>query len=103
MLTILQRALHDKERGLGALHIEIDDAALQQIAIFANGDARTALNVLELAVQGSRGTNAENEPITITLTTIEDVMQHRALLYDKNGDQHYDTISALHKSLRGWT
>ena len=101
MLTILQRALHDKERGLGTLHIEIDDAALQQIAIFANGDARTALNVLELAVQGSRGTNAENEPITITLTIIEDVMQHRALLYDKSGDQHYDTISALHKSLRG--
>ena len=101
MLTILQRALHDKERGLGTLNIEIDEAALQQIAIFANGDARTALNVLELAVQGSRGMNVENEKITISLTTIEDVMQHRALLYDKSGDQHYDMISALHKSLRG--
>ena len=101
MLTILQRALHDKERGLGTLNIEIDDATLQQIAIFANGDARTALNVLELAVQGSRGTNAENEKIIISLMTIEDVMQHRALLYDKSGDQHYDMISALHKSLRG--
>jgi putative ATPase len=101
MLTILQRALHDKERGVGALNIEIDDAALQQIAVFANGDARTALNVLELAMQGSRGMDTENEKITITLTTIEDVMQHRALLYDKSGDQHYDMISALHKSLRG--
>jgi putative ATPase len=101
MLIILQRALHDKERGLGALNIEIDDAALQQIAIFANGDARTALNVLELAVQGSRGADAEDEKITLSLATIEDVMQHRALLYDKSGDQHYDMISALHKALRG--
>jgi putative ATPase len=99
--TILQRALHDKERGLGTLEIEIDDDALRQIAIFANGDARTALNVLELAVQGSRRGDAENEKISISLATIEDVMQHRALLYDKSGDQHYDMISALHKSLRG--
>ncbi|MBV9711708.1 MAG: replication-associated recombination protein A [Ktedonobacteraceae bacterium] len=101
MHIILQRALDDKERGLGALNIEIDDDALQQIAIFANGDARTALNVLELAVQGKKGMGAENEKIPITLATVEDVMQHRALLYDKSGDQHYDMISALHKSLRG--
>ncbi len=99
--TLLKRALHDKERGLGRLNITLDENALQQIAIFANGDARTALNVLELAVQGSRGTLKENEPMRITLAQIEDVMQHRALLYDKDGDQHYDMISALHKSLRG--
>ncbi len=99
--TLLKRALHDKERGLGRLNITLDEDALQQIAIFANGDARTALNVLELAVQGSRGTLQENAPTHITLTQIEDVMQHRALLYDKSGDQHYDMISALHKSLRG--
>lgn len=92
--TILRRALADKERGLGNLPVTIDDDVLQQIAIFANGDARTALNVLELAVQSSK-----EGPIT--LQTIEDVMQHRALLYDKGGDQHYDTISALHKALRG--
>jgi putative ATPase len=98
---LLQRALHDKERGLGRLNVTLDEDALQQIAIFANGDARTALNVLELAVQGSRGTLKENEPTRITLAQIEDVMQHRALLYDKSGDQHYDMISALHKSLRG--
>src|SRR5205085_4800687 len=55
IITILQRALHDKERGLGQLPVYIDDDALQQIAVFANGDARTALNVLELAAQGNVG------------------------------------------------
>src|SRR6266571_4677911 len=101
ILTLLQRALHDKERGLGQLNITIAEEALQQIAIFANGDARTALNVLELAAQSSKETAQENTPVHITLAVIEDVMQHRALLYDKTGDQHYDTISALHKALRG--
>lgn len=101
LLTILHRALEDKERGLGRLNIAIEDDSLRQIAVFANGDARIALNVLELAVQGSRKTSGDNETISIALATVEDVMQHRALLYDKGGDQHYDTISALHKSLRG--
>ena len=104
VMTILRRALQDNERGLGQLSIETDEEteeALQQIAIFANGDARTALNALELAIEGSRRASAEGAPIHITLATVEDVMQHRALLYDKGGDQHYDTISALHKSLRG--
>ncbi|HET9999956.1 MAG TPA: replication-associated recombination protein A [Ktedonobacteraceae bacterium] len=101
ILDLLQRALHDKERGFGQLAISIDEDAMQQIAIFANGDARTALNALELAVQGSIKAAGENAPIYITLATVEDVMQHRALLYDKGGDQHYDTISALHKALRG--
>lgn len=99
--TILRRALDDKERGLGQLSISIDEQALQQIAGFANGDARIALNVLELATHGSRKVAGENIPIHITLSTIEEVMQHRALLYDKGGDQHFDTISALHKALRG--
>jgi putative ATPase len=101
ILTILRRALADKERGLGQLSITIDEEALQQIAIFANGDARIALNVLELAAQAGGEAPRVNVPIHITLTTVEDVMQHRALLYDKGGDQHYDTISALHKALRG--
>ncbi len=101
ILTILQRALHDKERGLGQLNITIAEDVLQQIAIFANGDARAALNVLELAAEATRETSQEHAPVLITLAMIEDVMQHRALLYDKSGDQHYDTISALHKSLRG--
>lgn len=113
ILMLLQRALHDTERGLGRLNITVDDDALQQIAIFANGDARTALNVLELAAhgtqntqgnrssQGNQGATGENAPIHITIPMVEDGMQHRALQYDKGGDQHYDTISALHKSLRG--
>ena len=101
IVSILRRALEDKERGLGQLNIEIDEEALRQIAIFANGDARVALNVLELAAQGSGKAVKENAAIHITLSTVEDVMQHRALLYDKGGDQHYDTISALHKALRG--
>ena len=101
ILIILRRALEDKERGLGELNIDIDEETLKQIAIFANGDARVALNVLELAVQGSGKAGKANAAIHITLATVEDVMQHRALLYDKGGDQHYDTISALHKALRG--
>jgi putative ATPase len=109
ILTILRRALADKERGMGQLSITIDEDALQQTAIFASGDARTALNVLELAASGTiapaGNKNVEARPIApvthITLPTIEEVMQHRALLYDKSGDQHYDTISALHKALRG--
>ena len=95
ILTILHRALTDKERGLGALNLSVDEDVLSVIATFANGDARTALNVLELAAQ------AATTDKHITLSLIEEVMQHRALLYDKSGDQHYDTISALHKSLRG--
>ncbi len=107
IITILHRALTDKERGLGQLNITVDEDALQQIAIFANGDARIALNVLELAAHALSATTAENaavpssHPIHVTLPLIEEVMQHRALLYDKGGDQHFDAISALHKSLRG--
>jgi putative ATPase len=101
IVIILRRALENKERGLGRLAITIDEDALQQIAIFANGDARIALNVLELAAEAGGDAPKEHLPIHITLSMVEDVMQHRALLYDKGGDQHYDTISALHKSLRG--
>jgi putative ATPase len=101
IVIILRRALENKERGLGRLAITIDEEALQQIAIFANGDARIALNVLELAAQAGGDASKEHVPIHVTLSMVEDVMQHRALLYDKGGDQHYDTISALHKSLRG--
>lgn len=96
ILDLLHRALQDKERGLGQLDISVDEDALQQIAIFANGDARAALNVLELAAR-----NTSQKGGHVRLVEVEDAMQHRALLYDKGGDQHYDTISALHKSLRG--
>jgi putative ATPase len=99
IIVLLERALHDKERGLGHLDIMLDDHVLQQIALYTNGDARAALNVLELAVR-ARGEQVKGT-LHITVPIIEDVMQHRALLYDKSGDQHYDMISALHKSLRG--
>lgn len=103
IVTLLRRALANKERGLGNMHLTVDEDALQQMALFANGDARTALNVLELAAQGSgSGTMQAGEAARhITLPLVEEVMQHRALLYDKGGDQHYDMISALHKSVRG--
>ena len=82
-IVLLQRALSNTERGLGHLNIAIDNHILQQIALYANGDARTAINVLELALQASREQTEDNATIQITLSTIEDVMQHRALLYDK--------------------
>ncbi|WP_126577923.1 replication-associated recombination protein A [Tengunoibacter tsumagoiensis] len=101
IVSILHRALTDNERGLGRLHALLDDDALQQIAIYASGDARTALNVLELAVLSHKVDASDETPVQITLPMIEDAMQHRALLYDKGGDQHYDMISALHKAVRG--
>ncbi len=101
IITILQCALTNKEQGLGKLDITLTDDVLRQIAVYANGDARTALNVLELAVQVGKAAVEENAPIAVTLPIIEDVIQHRTLLYDKSGDQHYDLISALHKSVRG--
>jgi putative ATPase len=101
LLLVLRRALADKERGLGALNVQVADEALLQIAVYASGDARTALNVLELAVQSSKKTAEGAAPLEITQPLIAEVMQHRALLYDKSGDQHYDLISALHKSVRG--
>ncbi|HEY0755812.1 MAG TPA: replication-associated recombination protein A [Ktedonobacteraceae bacterium] len=94
VMQIIQNALSNRERGLGALALHIDEAVPGQIALIANGDARTALNILEIAAQADPGTH-------ITTAIIEDIVQHRTLLYDKNGEQHYDIISALHKALRG--
>ncbi|GCE04500.1 ATPase AAA [Dictyobacter aurantiacus] len=101
IVSILRGALADKERGLGNWQVTVDDAVLHQVAIFASGDARTALNVLELAVVGTGEPVVEGEPVEVTTEMIEDAMQHRALQYDKGGDQHYDMISALHKAVRG--
>jgi putative ATPase len=102
IVALLQRALQDREQGLGRWQVSADEDVLGQIAIFANGDARTALNVLELAVQGNGdAAGAPHGPVQLTTAMIEEAMQHRALRYDKGGDQHYDTISALHKAVRG--
>ncbi len=96
---IVKRALADSERGLGTLKIELSEEGLAHLIVLSNGDARAALNTLEMAAQATRPD--DEGKIVLGLDTIEDVLQHRALMYDKNGEQHYDLISALHKSLRG--
>jgi putative ATPase len=93
MVTILERALHDTERGLGGQGLSASDGALAGIARYANGDARTALNMLEMAAAAARDK-------TIDVPLVADLAQNRALLYDKTGEEHYNLISALHKSMR---
>lgn len=92
ILEILQRALKDKEKGLGGSGIKIGEEELNAIAEMSNGDARVALNVLEYAASVSH---------RITLDVVKDAFQKSYLLYDKNGEEHYNIISALHKSMRG--
>jgi len=96
---IVQRAIGDEERGLGKMKVELDDEALKFLLVMSNGDARVALNALELAA--STTAPSEDGKRHIKLSAIEDAIQHRALLYDKAGEEHYNIISALHKSLRG--
>ena len=96
---ILKRALSDKERGLGEMEIDLSEEAMEHLARQADGDARVALNALELALAAV--TPDDRGRRSIDLATIEGAMQKKALLYDKTGDEHYNTISALHKSLRG--
>ncbi|HWU41163.1 MAG TPA: replication-associated recombination protein A, partial [Candidatus Acidoferrum sp.] len=95
---ILDRALKDPERGLGASRVHVDEEATAVITEWANGDARAALNLLELS---ARLAEASNRPGVISLATVQEAAQKRSLLYDKAGEEHYNLISALHKSLRG--
>ncbi|MFI5273608.1 MAG: replication-associated recombination protein A [Ktedonobacterales bacterium] len=99
ILALLRRALADTERGLGGQRVSAADDALDYLAGFANGDARTALNALELAATVAQP-DADGAR-AIPLAVVEDAVQRRALLYDKAGEEHYNLISALHKSLRG--
>jgi putative ATPase len=94
---IARNALQDQERGLGDRGLSIEDTALRHVVERANGDARVALNVLELAADATQAAGTT----TIALATIEDAVQQRALQYDKGGDAHFDTISAFIKSIRG--
>ena len=97
--TIVERALTDTENGLAGLKISLADDARQTLVTMANGDARVALNALEMAGQAvSPGADGLRR---VELKDIEESLQKRALLYDKAGEQHYDLISALHKTLRG--
>jgi len=91
--ALLERALADRERGLGDLEIAAPPALLEQIAIFASGDARTAYNTLEAAVAASPAHELAEQ-------AVEDAIERKVLLYDKAGEEHYNLISALHKSVR---
>ena len=98
MVAILRRALADRERGIGALEVEAEEAALIALAVYANGDARVALGLLEQAT-------AALPPDAAGLRRLDSAalagfVERRALLYDKGGEEHYNIISALHKSLR---
>jgi putative ATPase len=98
IVELLRRALADKEHGLGNESIEASDEILFRIASFANGDARAAYNILELAVKSTRP--KKNAPRVITPELLEDVLQRKLLRYDKAGEEHFNLISALHKSVR---
>ena len=93
ILLLLRRALADRERGLGDLEIDAPDELLEQIALFANGDARSAYNTLEAAIAASPSKKLSSQ-------AVEDAIQRKVLLYDKAGEEHYNLISALHKSVR---
>ena len=95
VVALLRRALTDAERGLGALHVAAEDEALETIASYSSGDARNALNALEVAAK-----LAVSRKTAITKALAAEALQRRVLLYDKKGEQHYDIISALHKSVR---
>jgi putative ATPase len=95
ILTILRRAVADAERGLGGLGLEVDDEALTAMARYANGDARVALNLLEMS-SGAAAGGARR----VDAAMVAELAQSRSLLYDKTGEEHYNLISALHKSMR---
>lgn len=99
ILSAVDRALTDQTNGLGQYDVTLDDAARQQLARATNGDLRSALNGLELAVLSTKPD--DNQQIHITLPIIEETVQRKALSADKDGDAHYDVISALQKSIRG--
>lgn len=100
IVTALNRAITDADRGLGQLPLTVDPDALAFMADATNGDLRSALNGLELAAQ-STPPDAQTAEIHVTLTVAEECFQRKALMGDKNGDAHYDVISAFQKSIRG--
>ncbi|MBV9146422.1 MAG: replication-associated recombination protein A, partial [Acidobacteria bacterium] len=105
IITLLRRALADRERGLGEMNAEAETEALARIAAYSNGDARSAYNVLEVAAKlaldrAGAETRASGDLALITSDIVTDALQKRVLLYDKAGEEHYNLISALHKSVR---
>ena len=100
IVVLLQRALSDEERGLGDMKLLASDHALMKIAGYANGDARSAYNVLEVAAALARQRSGKELGAEITEEIVQDAVQKRVLIYDKSGEEHYNLISALHKSVR---
>jgi putative ATPase len=107
IVVLLRRALTDTERGLGQMHLEASEEGLRKIAAYSSGDARSAYNVLEVAASLSIENSVETrlaasppEATEISEATIHEALQKRVLLYDKSGEEHYNIISALHKSVR---
>jgi putative ATPase len=102
IVGLLQRALKDQERGLGDLNIEADEDALHKIAAYSSGDARGAYNALEVAATLARDAQTQTQigRPRITDAIVTDALQKRVLMYDKAGEEHYNLISALHKSVR---
>ena len=96
LIQLMECALTDR-RGFGDLHVEMPENALEAIAVFADGDARTALSTLEMAVLNGE---TDGDKVTVTMETLEQCTSRKSLLYDKNGEEHYNLISALHKSMR---
>ena len=97
VVSILQRALGDRERGLGDVQVDADEAALTALAVHANGDARVALNLLEQAVAALPDDGGVRR---LDSSALAGLIERRMLLYDKSGEEHYNIISALHKSIR---
>ncbi len=97
--TLILRALSDEDRGMGSYRAKVDEDALDFLADVSGGDARTALNAIELGVLTTK--RSQDDWIHITLEVAQECIQKRTLRYDKNGDNHYDTISAFIKSMRG--
>ncbi len=105
IVLLLERALADRERGLGAMEVRVSADVLKKIANYSNGDARSAYNVLEVAAglaqeRFDREHKGEKTGAEITDELVHDALQKRILLYDKSGEEHYNLISALHKSVR---
>ncbi len=98
IVLLLKRALADEERGLGSMKVRADDDVLKRIASYSSGDARSAYNVLEVAAGLAQQVGKQLAEITDEI--VRDALQRRVLLYDKAGEEHYNLISALHKSVR---
>ncbi len=100
IVLLLKRALADEERGLGTLRLKVADQVLAKIASYSSGDARSAYNVIEVAATLARGRAGQEVGAEISDDIVQDALQKRVLLYDKAGEEHYNLISALHKSVR---